>query len=398
MNSAFTSMRRALPTLLVVPLLLAGCTPAPQPAPVKTESVAATAPSKAAEVATVPGYAPGQFPSVPSIVIPDVSPFNKKVSQASVSLAEEIAKIPGLSVAPAHCNANGEPLVAGNVVVEADGSSVTNLPGRTTVSDGKGAGVHTDGEVSMVVDGQGGGTFTSPEASIVVETDGSGVYTSGTTSITIDGKGGGTWTDKSRGISVSIPGDGSGVSSEKDVNIVIEADGSGNYTAPGISIINDGKGKALVNGVSVDADPLPKVARVGKFPRIDSLIPSEPVCGLYVTLASEVLFDYNKDVVRPDGQKVLTSLVAPLNKLPAGTNLRLEGHTDSHGSADYNQGLSERRAKAVQDFLKDKGTTAPMNSVGFGKTRPVAPNEVGGKDNPSGRQLNRRVAIFIPMK
>jgi len=71
--------------------------------------------------------------------------------------------------------------------------------------------------------------------------------------------------------------------------------------------------------------------------------------------------------------------------------LQVEGHTDSTGSDDFNQQLSEKRAAAVRDFLVQEGIS--MNSIsarGFGKTVPVASN-----DTASGRQLNRRVEMVV---
>ena len=75
--------------------------------------------------------------------------------------------------------------------------------------------------------------------------------------------------------------------------------------------------------------------------------------------------------------------------------MEIRGHTDAKGSDDYNQGLSERRANAVMAALRERGAAAQASARGFGETQPVAPNEVAGKDNPGGRQLNRRVEIFV---
>ena len=75
----------------------------------------------------------------------------------------------------------------------------------------------------------------------------------------------------------------------------------------------------------------------------------------------------------------------------------IEGHTDSIGSANYNQQLSERRASAVKDWLvshSDLPDSTPIK--GYGKTRPVAPNtNPDGSDDPTGRQKNRRVEVVV---
>jgi outer membrane protein OmpA-like peptidoglycan-associated protein len=74
-----------------------------------------------------------------------------------------------------------------------------------------------------------------------------------------------------------------------------------------------------------------------------------------------------------------------------GLNLQIEGHTDSVGSDDFNQSLSERRADSVRDFLAQQGVApTSITARGFGKTQPVAAN-----DTAEGRQRNRRVEIVV---
>jgi outer membrane protein OmpA-like peptidoglycan-associated protein len=69
----------------------------------------------------------------------------------------------------------------------------------------------------------------------------------------------------------------------------------------------------------------------------------------------------------------------------------VEGHTDSIGTDDYNQQLSEHRAEAVRDYLVQQGISADtIVASGFGKTAPVASN-----DTPEGRQQNRRVELVL---
>ncbi len=83
-------------------------------------------------------------------------------------------------------------------------------------------------------------------------------------------------------------------------------------------------------------------------------------------------------------------VVEKLGKQP-GSSLVIEGHTDSTGPSDYNQNLSERRAKAVSDFFASKGIpSASMTTVGYGETMPRVSNTT-----PEGRAVNRRVDIRI---
>jgi len=78
-------------------------------------------------------------------------------------------------------------------------------------------------------------------------------------------------------------------------------------------------------------------------------------------------------------------------------NIRAEGHTDSIGSAAYNQRLSQDRADAVKRYLVDHGiSSGRLTTKGFGETRPIAPNtKPNGADNPAGRAQNRRTELHV---
>jgi len=83
-----------------------------------------------------------------------------------------------------------------------------------------------------------------------------------------------------------------------------------------------------------------------------------------------------------------TILIDVAGKLTGKENLEIVGHTDSKGSKAYNQKLSERRAKAVADFLRTFGVKNDMSVSGMGETQPVADNATD-----AGRAQNRRVEI-----
>ena len=72
-------------------------------------------------------------------------------------------------------------------------------------------------------------------------------------------------------------------------------------------------------------------------------------------------------------------------------NFEIDGHTDSDGSDEYNQVLSEKRANSVKNFLVSQGVTAEITTKGYGESKPVASN-----DTAEGKQKNRRVEIIIP--
>ncbi len=108
------------------------------------------------------------------------------------------------------------------------------------------------------------------------------------------------------------------------------------------------------------------------------------------TFSAGVLFDFDKADLRPAAGAELDSLVIFLKKYPK-TELGIAGHTDDVGSEEYNLDLSERRAKAVFDYLISKGIPAArLGSKGFGESRPVADNTT-----EEGRQKNRRVECVL---
>jgi outer membrane protein OmpA-like peptidoglycan-associated protein len=111
--------------------------------------------------------------------------------------------------------------------------------------------------------------------------------------------------------------------------------------------------------------------------------------GLVVNM-SDVLFDTGKYTLRPLAREKLANVAGIVAGHP-GLKLDVEGHTDSVGSEDYNQKLSEQRSSSVREYLTGHGMqTAAVTSTGFGKTRPVASN-----DTARGRQQNRRVELVI---
>lgn len=101
-----------------------------------------------------------------------------------------------------------------------------------------------------------------------------------------------------------------------------------------------------------------------------------------------VLFDFDKSVIKPDAYSLLDEVVVILEKNPA-MSIELQGHTDNIGTKEYNMGLSMRRANAVARYLVDKGILrSRLATTGYGYANPVALN-----GTEFGRALNRRVEI-----
>lgn len=119
--------------------------------------------------------------------------------------------------------------------------------------------------------------------------------------------------------------------------------------------------------------------------------------GIQVNLPDNILFDFDKAEIRPEAKATLTKLnqlIASYKQAP----IEIYGHTDSKGNDTYNQSLSEKRAKAVQEYLiKNFQVEANrLSAKGLGEKKPVAPNtKSNGSDNPEGRQKNRRVEVLI---
>ncbi|MGI8740654.1 MAG: OmpA family protein [Gammaproteobacteria bacterium] len=111
---------------------------------------------------------------------------------------------------------------------------------------------------------------------------------------------------------------------------------------------------------------------------------------LKLSLSNEVSFDFGKADIKPAFEPSIAKLTDVLQEY-SKTNVRVVGHTDSIGSEESNQLLSERRAQAVTGYLASQGITgARLTSEGRGEREPRDTN-----DSDSGRALNRRVEIYV---
>ena len=306
----------------------------------------------------VAGYEPGQIPPIPMISLPDLSLLTQSTGAFTPDLTRSITSQPGITVRPARCDASGS-LVSGSTVLGGDGSLTTSSGATAVTNNGDGSGTYSDGKVSITNNGDGSGTYSDGKVAITINGDGSGTYSRGGVSITNNG------------------------------------DGSGSYSDGTISITNLGDGSAIVNGSTISAKPVPKAGKVGTFPSIDAAKPVQS-CGTVITLEDSVLFDFGSSELRGQASTTLTNLATVIKDSKA-PKVQVQGHTDSVSDDAFNQKLSERRAQAVSNALKSDGVAADLEAVGYGETKPVAPNEnPDGSDNPAGRRLNRRVEVFVP--
>ena len=308
----------------------------------------------------VAGYEPGQIPPIPMISLPDLSLLTQSTGAFTPDLTRSITSQPGITVRPARCDASGS-LVSGSTVLGGDGSLTTSSGATAVTNNGDGSGTYSDDHLSVTVNGDGSGTYS----------------------------------DSATGEAITLDGKGSGTYSRGGVSITNNGDGSGSYSDGTISITNLGDGSAIVNDATVSAKPVPKAGKVGTFPSIDAAKPVQS-CGTVITLEDSVLFDFGSSELRGQASTTLTNLATVIKDSKA-PKVQVQGHTDSVSDDAFNQKLSEQRAQAVSNALKSDGVAADLEAVGYGETKPVAPNEnPDGSDNPAGRRLNRRVEVFVP--
>ena len=141
--------------------------------------------------------------------------------------------------------------------------------------------------------------------------------------------------------------------------------------------------QALLDSEKRTADALAELATLAAV--------KEDERGLVITLSGGVLFQSAKSTLLPTAQVKLDQVAKALLEVVPPRNLIVEGHTDSQGSESYNQGLSQRRADAVRDYLVNKGYPSDrIQARGMGEGSPIADNA-----SPEGRANNRRVEIVI---
>lgn len=117
--------------------------------------------------------------------------------------------------------------------------------------------------------------------------------------------------------------------------------------------------------------------------------PAPKVVTERVTLSAAALFDHDSAVFHRDAQPQLEEFATRVKALSSIQSVNIVGHTDSSGSDAYNQGLSERRAASVKNFLIEQGVDASIiTTSGMGESQPVADNST-----KEGRAQNRRVEV-----
>jgi outer membrane protein OmpA-like peptidoglycan-associated protein len=153
----------------------------------------------------------------------------------------------------------------------------------------------------------------------------------------------------------------------------------------------DGNGDPVTDAagqrvLTVASEPCPQPQVVAAVPPP----PPEPApaAGPIFTIEGDVAFDFDSDRIRPEFYPELDRIAAALRENPA-EQLALVGHTDAIGTEQYNEGLSQRRAQSVAEYLQQAGVpSGRLVTSGAGENQPIATNET-----PEGRAQNRRVEI-----
>jgi outer membrane protein OmpA-like peptidoglycan-associated protein len=139
-----------------------------------------------------------------------------------------------------------------------------------------------------------------------------------------------------------------------------------------------------------DAEAEKAALRAQLLNQLNSILQTQDTARGLIVNMSDVLFDTGSYTLKPGAREKLAKISGVLLSHP-GLSMQIEGHTDSVGTDEFNQQLSERRSGMVRDFLVDQGVAAStITARGFGKTQPVATN-----DTPEGRQRNRRVELVV---
>jgi len=159
---------------------------------------------------------------------------------------------------------------------------------------------------------------------------------------------------------------------------------AGNTAAGAIigAALGGGAGAAIGRYMDKQAEELQAALKNARIERVGE--------GIKITFDSGILFDVNSESLRDEAKDNINDLGKVLQKYE-DTNLLVVGHTDSTGSEQYNQQLSERRANSVSMYLSSIGVNgARINAMGKGEEDPVADNST-----KMGRQENRRVELAI---
>ncbi len=148
------------------------------------------------------------------------------------------------------------------------------------------------------------------------------------------------------------------------------------------AVVGGTAGSLIGNHMDKQAEEMQRELENAKIERVGE--------GIAITFDSGILFEYDSSTLQPDAKTNIKKLADILKKYP-DSNILITGHTDSDGTENYNQTLSEKRAKSVSDYAMLQGiSSSRLSTVGLGETEPISSN-----DTDYGKTQNRRVEIAI---
>ncbi len=148
------------------------------------------------------------------------------------------------------------------------------------------------------------------------------------------------------------------------------------------AVVGGTAGALIGNHMDKEAEEMQRELENAKVERVGE--------GIAITFDSGILFGFDSATLQPEAKTNIKKLADILKKYP-DSNILITGHTDSDGTENYNQTLSEKRAKSVSDYAMLQGiSTSRLQTIGLGETEPIASN-----DTDYGKSQNRRVEIAI---
>ena len=169
---------------------------------------------------------------------------------------------------------------------------------------------------------------------------------------------------------------------DQDRDGVLDANDKCPFTPEGVAVDSDGC------ATDSDGDGVPDYLDRCPDTPLGSVVDTDGCPRTLVTLR-DVHFAFDSAKLTGEAKSILDAAVSSINANPSDT-ISIEGHTDSTGSDAYNSQLSQRRARAVAEYLASKGVSASrLKTVGKGESHPIASN-----DTREGRAKNRRVEVI----
>jgi len=167
-------------------------------------------------------------------------------------------------------------------------------------------------------------------------------------------------------------------------------------TEEGIAKAN--QAAALANGLCPRKVEAPKPVPVAPPPPMVAPVPA-PKAEVKFVVLEDAHFDFDKSTLTKEGEEILLRNIQVLKDNP-GTNVRVAGYSSASGTEEYNQKLSERRAKTVEDYLIKEGGIAPerLTKIGYGETRPATYEPIPADINSKAAKSNMRVLFEVIVK